>query len=238
NQLSARMKELRYAVKRGWVNYSQLRAKVDAEFKEKDDFPNRIRSILGNAEDGVSNGQGWVYAGFIEDAAGDLRPQNYEELVFCIGCHSGIGGNRDGIFSFARKFETDSYQQGWYHWSQKGLGGVPEKVRSDGEFEYSFYLRQNGSGNEFRSNQEVQARFYDDEGQLRENMLERLHDDIAVLLFASKERAKLLNKAYRVIVQEQSFVKGRDAIVTPVVNVHEQVNEDQPTEIIDTVIGY
>ncbi|MCG8429543.1 MAG: hypothetical protein MI754_19500, partial [Chromatiales bacterium] len=68
NQLSARMKELRYAVKRGWVNYSQLRAKVDTEFKEKDDFPNRIRSILGNAEDGVSNGQGWVYAGFIEDA--------------------------------------------------------------------------------------------------------------------------------------------------------------------------
>jgi len=39
--------------------------------------------------------QAWVYAGFIEDANGQLRPQRYEERVFCVSCHGGIGGNRD-----------------------------------------------------------------------------------------------------------------------------------------------
>ena len=236
NVLSARMKEVRYARKRFWVNYSKLKEKALAEIKEKTDFPNRLRTFRGNAEVGISNGQGWAYTAFIEDAQGELRPQNYEELVFCAGCHSGIGVIKDGIFSFHRKFPTTSHQQGWLHWSQKGLKGVNEPRRRDGQYEYSHYLHHNKSGNEFRSNQEVQNRFFDRDNKLKPAMLEQLHKDISVLLYASPERALRLNKAYRVIVQEQSFTKGRDANIAPVENVHQDVKPDQATGIKEPIL--
>ncbi|MCK5355480.1 MAG: hypothetical protein KAJ63_10215, partial [Methyloprofundus sp.] len=236
NLLSARMKEVRYARKRFWVNYSKLKDKALAEIKEKHDFPNRLRTIRGNAEAGISNGQGWAYAAFIEDAQGELRPQNYEELVFCAGCHSGIGAIKDGIFSFQRKFSATSHQQGWLHWSQKGLQGIVEPRRQDGQYEYSHYLEHNKSANEFRTNQQVQEMFFDSDDRLKPAILEQLHQDISVLLHASPERALLLNKAYRVIVQEQSFIKGRDAHIAPIENVHQKLKQDQATGIKEPLL--
>ncbi len=238
NLLAPRMKELRYARKTHQLKYYELQIAADREFKENHDFPDRLRQIRGDMEKGVDNGLGWNYAAFIEDPAGDLRPQTYEELTFCVGCHGGMGATRDTIFSFHRKFDHNAHAQGWYHWSQKGLKGVPERIRSDGEPEYSYYLRHNGAGDEFRGNREVWQRFYDDEGGLKAEMINALRDDISTLLFASRERALKLNKAYRVIVMEQSFAQGRDATVEPVANVHRQVDGRVETGVEESLLGY
>ena len=53
-----------------------------------------------------------------------------------------------------------------------------------------------------------------------------------MLFRSSPARALTLDKAYRAIVVEQSFVHGRDATVTPAVNVHRVLPDDeQPTGI-------
>lgn len=230
-KLAARIREVRYARKRSWLNYSQLRARADSEFKEKHDFPNRLRTIIGNHESGIDNGQGWTYAAFIEDASGELRPQTYEELVFCAGCHGGISATRDGIFSFARKTSYDDYRHGWYHWSQKSIKELDDPLRADGKHEYAYYLEQNGASDEFLANDEIMRRFFDRNGRFETDMLARLENDISELLWPSAQRAMQLNKAYKTIIQEQSFIHGRDAMLAPPVNVHEKVDADQSTGI-------
>jgi hypothetical protein len=47
-----------------------------------------------------------------------------------------------------------------------------------------------------------------------------------------------LNKAYRVIVEEQSFVDGRMASVRPVGGAHETIEEDQETGVTEPLLGY
>ena len=236
-QLAARIKEVRYARKRTWLTYSDLKENAHGEFKEKRDFPDRLRTVLGNHEVGVSNGQGWTYAAFIEDASGELRPQTYEELVFCVGCHSGIGATRDGIFSFERRLAADGYQQGWFHWSQKSIKGLKDPLRKDGRREYAFYLENNHAGDEFRNNAEIIEKFFSDDGVLKQTRLEAMSDDISELLWPSASRAMLLNKAYSVIVREQSYLHGRDATVKPPENVHDRVEEGQPTGITAPVVA-
>jgi len=239
NRLAARMKEVRYAKKLWWMSYADLDSRMAAEEKEKHDFPERIRTFRGNLESGLGNDQGWVYAAMIEDAEGQLRPQTYEELAFCVGCHSGIGATTDSSFAFPRRFGAEAFQRGWYHWSQQGLEGTPEPLRRDGEPEYAYYLAANGAGDEFRQNEEVRTRFFTDTGELKTEMLDALREDISVLLFASPERALRLNKAYRVIVQEQSFIEGRDATVEPIgVSVHPRVTGDTPTGVLEPLLGY
>jgi hypothetical protein len=236
-KLAARMKELRYAKKQSWLTYSELQDLTATELKEKHDFPDRLKMVIGNVEQGVTIGKGWIYQGFIEDAEGSLRPQTYEENIFCVGCHGGIGATTDTIFSFSRKFSDPTFQHGWYHWTQKGLRNQPEPMRHDGNYEYSYYLQQNGAGDEFRANQEVMDKFFDAQGQLKTDELTSLHDDMAHLLFPSRERALLMNKAYKVIVEQQGFVYGRDATVTPPENVHESVTPDQATGVTTIVTG-
>lgn len=75
------------------------------------------------------------------------------------------------------------------------------------------------------------AKFFDAKGEVKPEAIARLHNDISYLLIPSRERALQLNKAYRAIVQEQSFILGRDATLEPVQNVHRQVEQDQPTEV-------
>ena len=235
--LARRFKELRYAIKHSWYSYADLKAQALVEQKEKSQFPERVRQFTGTAEVGMGNGQGWTYQGFIEDRRGALRPQNYEETAFCIGCHSGIGATTDSNFAFPRKFRENSFQKSWYHWTQKGLVGMPDPLRSDGRPEYTHYLEQNGAGDEFRGNEEVKARFFNADGSLKEEMRQRLRQDMTVLLNPSRDRALALNKAYRVIVQEQSFVQGRDATVTPVETVHRSVAIDTPTGVQTPISG-
>jgi Tol biopolymer transport system component len=234
--LANRMKELRYMRKRTWQTYATLEERALAERKERDDFPDRTRQIIGNAEQGVNNGNGWVLQGFIEDRTGRLRPQSFEETVSCVGCHGGLGVTTDSVFSFPRKLDAAHIQRGWYHWGQKTWAGLPEpkiEIRGAGVFyEYSYYVMYNHSANEYRYNPEVLAQFYNADGTARQDMLDRLHDDIAVLLNPSRERALELNKAYRTIVEDQDFLQGRDAFPIPLKKtVYEDVEQDQLTGV-------
>jgi hypothetical protein len=235
--MSKRMKELRYARKESWYTYGELWQVAERENAERTLNEDAVRAIVGDLEQGMRD-QGWRYQGFIEDKYGNLRPQSQEENFACTGCHYGTGATMDTVFSFTRKFGHDSFQHGWYHWSQKGLVGIAEPIREDGEYEYTHYLQQNGAGDEFRSNQEVMERFFNPDGSLISAQVEALHNDITVLLFPSRERALNLNKAYRTIVEDQDFNRGRDANITPVENVHQSITvRNQPSGVTNVVEG-
>lgn len=236
--MAPRMKELRYARKVVWNTYGEHEQFAASEAKERHDFPDRARQLIGDIELGMRNGSGWNYQGFIEDSKGELRPQSFEELGSCVACHSTIGTITDSTFAFRRKLDGTSFQAGWYHWSQKGLGHVKEPIREDGEPEYAFYLRHNGAGNEYRSNDEVRERFFDDQGHLKPEMLEALREDISLLLIPSSERALLLNKTYRTIVKEQSYIKGRDVVIGGQENIHRSVESGQSTEIQEVLNAF
>ena len=235
--MSARMKELRYAKKQFWMNYYQLEELVEKEIKERYDFPERTKLLRGSAEEGLTVAQGWTYQGFIEDKRGALRPQTFEEQASCVGCHSGMGVLIDSNVSFYRKLPTESFQKGWYHWQQKSFAGTPDRIReTDGQPEYSYYLMNNPTGDEFRANHEVKAKFFDQEGKPKPAAFARLQQDISYLLLPSKSRALELNKAYKVIVDEQSYIHGKAPIVKPLDDVmHKQVEVDQETGITQTL---
>ncbi len=230
-QMAPRMKELRYAKKYGWNSYPQIQNGMMAEIKERHDFPERLKTVLGNMEEGLDNGYGWKYQGFIEDKEGYLRPQTYEETLYCIGCHSTIGAVVDSTFVFPRKFDHHQAQMGWSHWSQlkNGFKNIKEPILADGRYEYSLYLQNNHSGDEFRDNHEVTEKFFESNGTLKTSELEALHNDISHLIVPSITRAIMLNKAYKIIVDEQSYIYGRDAHVKPSTNVHQEVKIDQKT---------
>lgn len=236
--MASRMKELRYAKKLSWNSYAQLENASMSDIKEKDVFPDRLRTILGNTENGALNNLGWIYQGFIEDAKGELRPQNYEETLFCIGCHSGIGAIADSTFVFGRKFDNSHFQKGWYHWTQdiKGLKNIKEPKTPDGRDEYSLYLEINHAGDEFRANNEVIEKFFDVNKTLKQSELTTLKNDISHLLYPSTKRALKLNKAYKVIVEEQSFIYGRDAHVEPLTNVQREINTSKTTGITKALL--
>lgn len=235
--MAMRMKELRYSKKQSWRNYNQLRTIVNKEVKERHDFPGRTKSVIGNMETGLTVAQGWTYQGFIEDQSGALRPQNYEETYACTGCHGYIGANNDTTIAFARKFSHDAFQKGWYHWLTKPLAGIQDPKREDGESEYAYYLKHNPKGSEFANNQPVYKQFFDENGQAKTDAFAALEKDINVLLTPSAQRARILNKAYKVIVQEQSFIYGRDAHVAPL-EILQDVKSGQATGIEEILSFY
>jgi hypothetical protein len=222
--MAPRMKELRYAKKVRWLGYAALKGHAAAEAIEQRDARDGTVQIYSEFERGVANGQGWIYQGFIEDERGVLRPQTFEESVFCVGCHGGVGATTDGVFSFPRKLggsgAARTLSNGWFHWSQRDLRGLAEPKRSDGSYEYARYLTENGAGDELRENTEVLARFFDANGALRPGAVARLHADVSTLLLPSPQRALDLDRAYKAIVDEQSFVRGRDAVLAPAEHVY------------------
>ena len=232
--MAARFKELRYARKAAWVSSDKLAELAAAEARELRDYPDRLERMLGEPEHGLSNGQGWLYQGFIEDRDGALRPQTLEETTFCMGCHRGVGATTDGVFSFRRKLDASAQAEGWFHWTQHGLRGLAEPQAADGRYEYTFYLEQNGAGDDLRDNEEVIAKFFHGQA-LRPDVVARLHGDIAELLLPSPQRALMLDATYRSIVLAQSFTRGRDATLTPAARVHRRVEPHQATGIITPV---
>ena len=104
------------------------------------------------------------------------------------------------------------------------------------QYEYSFYLQNNHSANEFRNNDEVKSRFFDDNGSIKQEIINALHDDITVLLFPSKERALALNKGYKAIVEEQSYIYGRDAHIKPMKHVYKVIKEGKVTGIKNPIV--
>jgi hypothetical protein len=228
-KMSPRMKELRYTKKTSWNNYAQLSNAAQSEIKEKDAFPERLRGVKGDMEKGLSNGLGWVYQGFIEDKNGNLRPQSYEETLSCIGCHSGIGATTDSSFAFPRKFDE---KNAWYHWTKKDLKGTKDRVLSNGKGEFAFYLEQNKAGDEYRANEEIKNKFFDKDGKLIQSEVDKIKDDITYLIYPSVKRAIELNKAYKIIVDEQSFIYGKDPHIKPLDDsVHKEVEPGKSTGI-------
>jgi hypothetical protein len=229
--MAPRMKEVRYARKALWLSYAQIKQHTEYEASVTASSPLRTHGIEWYREQGVSNGQGWFYQGFIEDRDGSLRPQSLEESAFCEGCHGGVGATTDGTFAFPRKVKDPSAARGWFHWSQRGLAGLPEPKRRDGQYEYTLYLQQAGAGDELRSNAEVTARFFDDRGGLKADAVTALHGDIGRLLLPTPARALDLDRAYLAVVHEQSFDRGRDAVLAVSPNVRATTTPGEKTGI-------
>jgi hypothetical protein len=168
-----------------------------------------------------------------------------------------LGALADSTFVFQRKFEKGTHKDGWYHWSEKGFENIADLLLPNGEGEYERYLKNNNAGDEFRDNEEVMEKFFvkgweeDEENiqkdllaklenpdvvlkqhwKLKSDALEKLKNDISYLLLPSPKRALNLNKAYKVIVDEQSYIYGRDAHIKPVQNVHKSVYDGQMTQL-------
>lgn len=210
-----RMKELRYMVKTRGLSLSQIRSRYGNELQEKMD--ENLPRYIDLGDRGMDTGFAWTLTGFIEDAGGALRPQTNEEQFFCRGCHASVGANIDQTWAFPRKMAG---AEGWGYIDYTAMRDVPNKGQTKGEI--ATYFARVGGGDEFRSNMEMIQRWFDGDTV----------DDAALdgktvydLITPSRARALELNKAYRVIVGEQSFIYGRDATVTPPQNVHGQIDD-------------
>lgn len=216
-----RMKELRYMRKRWAVSEPQLYEQYIKEEVAKDNGV--LPGFINRGDYGLDNEMGWVIAGFIENRTGRLRAGNYEETFFCMGCHSSIGSTIDNTFSFARKIDGAA---GFGYVNLRGMPDAPSLGETRGEI--ATYLERAGGGGEFRSNPEMQARWFDGTKLDREKVARA--KDVYELITPSRERALELNKAYRTIVEDQDFIYGRDPNVTAPVNVYEVVDpEKAPT---------
>jgi len=210
--LAARMKELRYAKKVNFFSYADLKTHAMNEATEQAESADGSREPVWQFDRGMTNGQGWLYQGFIEAADGRLRPQSFAETAACTGCHGGVGASADSAFSFPRKLAATAFRGGWFHWSQGSLAGVPELRTEHGGYEYTDYVQQAG-GDDFGENGEVRERFFTAHNELNRAAVDRLHQDVSALLVPSPARALALDRAYLAIVREQSFVLGRDALL-------------------------
>ncbi|PAY01902.1 hypothetical protein CKO50_07475 [Pseudoalteromonas sp. HM-SA03] len=214
-----RMKEVRYMKKHNFKSKQSLGAAYYREAKEKS-FENYPQTLyLG--DQGINNNFGWTINGYIEDKNGALRPQHEQELAFCNGCHKTIGSTYDQTFSFARKVEG---KLGWGYINLKEMQDVPNKGEEQGEF--LTYMMRVGGGDEFRQNQEMLMRWFNEDGTVNSKKVQSAKN-LYELITPSKPRALALNKAYLTIVKEQSYLFGRDATIVKARNVLEQVDDSQ-----------
>lgn len=216
----ARMKEVRYLRKERWLDKATLGVLYDEEAWEKQQ--GFLPQIGWQGERGAVNGFGWRLQGFIEDAQGELRPQNHEETFFCKGCHTSIGATIDQSFAFPRKLPG---ARGWGYQNLRGMPDAPVQGELEGEIRQ--YLRRVGGGDEFRANDEMRTRWFGADGQPNVARLAQAKD-IYTLIAPSPERALMLNKAYLILVREQSFLRGRDVTIVPAANVYREVDPDVP----------
>jgi hypothetical protein len=174
-------------------------ARLRAYEKESDEKEEGLPPrYRGDAFEGMVNRFGWRLQGFIEDDEGRLRLQTDEEHRFCMGCHQGIGVTVDSTFAFARKVPGEA---GWRVQDLRALRDRPQVGHAGGEI--ATYLERAG-----------RAALAD--------------GDLMTMLRPGREAALALDKAYLVIVREQGFTRGRDAIVTPASNVHRRIDPDAP----------
>ncbi len=211
-----RMKEVRYMRKAKFNSAAALKSAYFIEAKEKKLGQLPQTTLIGDR--GIDNGFGWVINGYIENQQGELRQQNKQELAYCNGCHKTLGSTIDQIFSFSRKVEGSS---GWGYIDLEKIQDVASKGSQVGE--YLNYFERVGGGDEFRQNTEMKKRWFHHDGTVNKERIEKLKS-IYPLITPSKERALQLNKAYKLIVEEQSYIFGRDAVLKPAKNVLQQVD--------------
>jgi hypothetical protein len=219
--VSRRMKEVRYMLKAQAMPKFALAELYREEGYEKD--AGYLPGYTRLDDNGLDNGMGWAIQGFIEGRDGRLRASTHEENLFCMGCHNSIGATIDKTFSMARKIDGAA---GWGYINLKGMPDAPNAGEVAGEI--ATYLERVGGGSEFRNNPEMTARWFHADGSVNKAALQGR--DVYDLIAPSRERALQLNKAYRVIVDDQDFIFGRDAIIEPPKNVYERIdNTTTPT---------
>lgn len=227
---STRMKEVRYMKK--WKSYPKASL---ARVYQEESFEKAAGSLPGYTllgDYGLDNDAGWSVQGFIENKHGKLRVASYEENLFCMGCHGSIGSTIDKTFSFARKMDG---ADGWGYINLKGMPDAPNKGESKGEI--ATYFERVGGGDEFRNNTEMVQRWFTEDGAVNYSAI--AGKDVYQLITPSAERALVLNKAYKIIVEDQRFLFGRDATVTPPQKVYEKVDNDtSPTLKSDRIFSW
>lgn len=222
---STRMKEVRY-MKR-WLPSSRERNRREYELEAIEKRQGETPAYLNFGQEGLATRTGWQIAGFIEDRNGRLRANTFEENMFCMGCHNSIGSTVDKTFSFARKRDGAA---GWGYINLRGMPDAPTRGESRGEI--ATYLERAGGGSEFRSNTEMQSRWYHRDGRVNAAAVSRAKD-VYDLITPSVSRALQLNKAYKVIVEDQSFLYGRDPVITPPQNVYRTVDSEKAPTLPD-----
>ncbi|WP_437336431.1 hypothetical protein [Sorangium sp. So ce394] len=209
--LSARMKELRYARKVEAPDDWAIARAYEREAEEKAEGQPPFHA--GGPEVGLRNAFGWQIQAFIEDERGRLRLQTAEEHRACMGCHGAVGVTVDHTFSLARKVPGAA---GWRHQDLRGMPDVPQAGHA--EPEVLTYLRRARGADDYRGNAEMLARFFPggalDEAEVRRGAPGG-DRDLAYLVAPSRERALLLDKAYRALVRAQRFEAGRDVVLGP-----------------------
>lgn len=212
-----RMKEVRYMKKLSYKSKNLLSTAYYREAKEKDE--GNMPKTVHIGDRGIDNGFGWVINGYIEDGSGELRQQHEQELEFCNGCHKTVGTTYDQTFSFARKLDG---RDGWGYIDLTKLTDAPNQGEEQGE--YLTYMQRVGGGDEFRQNREMLTRWFNEDGRVNTEKVESVNS-LYELIMPSAERALALNKAYKTIVDEQSFLFGRDTVLKPAINVLQQVDD-------------
>jgi len=229
---STRMKEVRYMKRLGDRNradaaYHYLDEMLD---KEEGKLP---RHRVHREERGLESETGWFVSGFIEGHDGRLRANTFDETLFCMGCHNSVGATIDKTFSFARKIDG---REGWGYLDLVGMPDVPSMGSQRGEIVE--YLERVGGGSEFRNNDEMRQRFFTEDGTVNHDAVAEAKD-VYDLITPSPERAMKLNKAYRVIVEDQDYVYGRDPLLAPPANVYDRIDPDTaPTLPEDRIFVY
>ncbi len=229
--VSTRMKEVRYMRKAKAYIKSMYARKYDLEANEKE--LGNLPGYVSLGQYGLDNGNGWAIQGFIEDRKGRLRFLTHEENFSCMGCHNSVGSTIDKTFSFARKIDG---AEGWGYIDLRGMFDAPSKGETVGEIE--LYLARAEGGSEFRNNDEMFERWFRPDGTVDPEKIATARD-VYDLITPSPERALLLNKAYRTIVEDQDYIYGKDAVVTPPANVYEKIdNLTAPTLPPDRIYDY
>ncbi len=211
-----RMKEVRYMKKAKFKSPEALKSSYFIEAKEK--HLGKLPQTIHLGDRGIDNGFGWIINGYIEDEQGQLRQQNKQELAFCNGCHKTLGSTIDQIFSFSRKLEG---KKGWGYIDLTKIKDVPSLNSEEGEF--LTYFERTGGGDEFRQNDEMLKKWFHPDGRVNKQAISKI-DSIYPLITPSRERALALNKAYKILVSEQSYIFGREAVLSPAKNVLRHVD--------------
>ena len=218
-----RMKELRYMIKNNSyqddsypMTKYQLALLYDMEWEERYQGNEPSYSSLG--EKGLDNAMGWWVQGFIEDASGSLRPQTYEETFYCMGCHTTMGTTIDQIFSFSRKVDG---ADGWGYINLRKMLDAPNIGEEEGEI--LTYFKRAGGGSEFRIENDIHTKFYVD-GVLDEDKVKNV-SSIYELITPTRESALRMSKSYKVLVESQDFIHGREGNDKPLQNVHQEITE-------------
>lgn len=228
---SRRIKEVRYMRKQ----FMMPKFVLDELYREERDEKAQgyLPGYVNRGQQGLDNEMGWVIQSFVENRQGRLRVATYEENLFCMGCHTSIGATIDKTFSFPRKVDG---AQGWGYINLKGMPDAPNTGETKGEI--LTYLERVGGGGEFRNNAEMAARWLKRDGTVDSEKIAGA-GDVYELIAPSRQRALELNKAYRVIVEDQDFIFGRDATIKPPANVYANIdNETSPTLPADKVFRW